>query len=121
MENLELKDFAALKVSIEGIRQEVEKTKSLTREEVTRLHAGVRLDMNLEKSRVEVCNEFDGEVEAVDLKSQLKTAEEKIDLQMDKLEARMSSIKDSTKNGTQRFLIMTLSLLLVYRLVVLFK
>ena len=72
--------------------------------------AGVRLDINLEKSRIHV--------EAVDLKAQLKEAEDRIDEQMDKLQNRMNSIKESTKKGSQRFVVVLISLLLSYRIVV---
>jgi hypothetical protein len=72
--------------------------------------AGVRLDINLEKSRIHV--------EAVDLKAQLKEAEDRIDEQMDKLQNRMNSIKESTKKGSQRFVLVLISLLLSYRIVV---
>jgi hypothetical protein len=46
--NLEQKDFAMLKTQIEEIKGNVDKTKASTREEVSRVHSGVRLDINLE-------------------------------------------------------------------------
>ena len=46
--NLEQKDFAMLKTQIEEIKENVDKTKANTREEVSRVHSGVRLDINLE-------------------------------------------------------------------------
>ena len=58
------------------------------------------------------------QVEAVDLKAQLKIAEDKIDQQIDKLEARMNSIRKSTKVGTQRFLLSIFALLVAIRLAI---
>ena len=56
-------------------------------------------------------------MEAVDLKAQLKIAEDKIDQQIDKLEMRMNSIRKSTKVGTQRFLFTVFTLMVSIRLV----
>lgn len=56
-------------------------------------------------------------MEAVDLTSQLKVAEQRIDQQMDKLETRMKFIKSSARKGTQRILGALLGMLLGYRIV----
>lgn len=49
--NLEFRDFANLKKSIEQIKTEVEVSKTGMATDLSRIHAGARLDMNLEKSR----------------------------------------------------------------------
>lgn len=107
--NLELRDFANMKKSLETIKSEVEASKTGMVTDLNRIHAGARLDMNLEKSRTQM--------EAGDLQKELKAAEEKIDHQMDKLEARMNTIRTSTKKGTQRFIISVFGLLIAIRLI----
>jgi tetrahydromethanopterin S-methyltransferase subunit B len=115
--NLEQKDFAMLKTQIEEIKGNIEKTKANTREEVSRVHSGVRLDINLEVFFEITCQKSRIQLEAVDLSEQLKAAEERIDEQMDKLEARMKFIKSSARKGTQRILGVLLGMFLGYRIV----
>ena len=61
------------------------------------------------------------QLEAVDLQKQLKAAEDKIDLQIDKLETRMNAIRKSTRNGTSRFLLSCFTLLVSVRLFMLYQ
>ncbi|KAJ3311612.1 hypothetical protein HDV04_003876 [Boothiomyces sp. JEL0838] len=91
---LEQKDFGLLKSNLDGIKFDVEKVKGNIRDDIKRVHAGVRLDMNLEKSRIQL--------EATELLEQLKLAEERIDQQVDKLEVRMAKIKNGTKNSVSK-------------------
>lgn len=46
------KDFAVLKTDLERISADVNKMKDGMRDELSKVHAGVRLDINLEKGRV---------------------------------------------------------------------
>lgn len=122
--NLERRDFASLKENLDVIRHEVEGAKTTLVNDVSKIHAGVRLDMNLEKSRYDILNNLLTtltriQVEATDLMAQLKAAEEKIDVQMDKLEKRMNLISVGTKKGTQRFLVTSLALLIGFRIIML--
>ncbi|KAJ3271073.1 hypothetical protein HDV01_007086 [Terramyces sp. JEL0728] len=104
---LEQKDFGMLKSNLDGIKFDVDKVKGNIRDDINRVHAGVRLDMNLEKSRIQV--------EAADLLDQLKLAEERIDLQVDKLEVRMGKIKNATKTSVSRFLLTIFVMLVTYK------
>ncbi|KAJ2994865.1 hypothetical protein HDV02_001277 [Globomyces sp. JEL0801] len=89
--SLEQKDFGMLKSSLESIKADVESHKNNLTTDLSKVHSGVRLDLNLEKSRILL--------ESQELKNQLKEAEEKIDLQMKKLEDRLTRIRDGTKKG----------------------
>ncbi|KAJ3050329.1 hypothetical protein HK097_008711, partial [Rhizophlyctis rosea] len=90
---LEKKDFAVLKGELERIIQDVERLKGSLREEVGRVHGGVRLDINLEKARIQD--------EAASLRDMVSKAEERIDQEIEALTGRMISIRDGTRKSLQ--------------------
>jgi uncharacterized protein with von Willebrand factor type A (vWA) domain len=87
-------DFGMLKSKIDNIKTALEASNHHSRDGVSKLQAGIRLDMNLEKSRTNV--------EIGELKTQLVAAETKIDLQLEKLEKRLHLIKENTRKGVSR-------------------
>ncbi|KAJ3037443.1 hypothetical protein HDV00_001682 [Rhizophlyctis rosea] len=91
---LEKKDFAVLKGELERIVGEVERLKGTLREEVGRVHGGVRLDINLEKARIQD--------EAASLRDMVTKAEERIDKEIEALTNRMIQIRDGTRSSLQR-------------------
>ncbi|TPX59017.1 hypothetical protein SpCBS45565_g07839 [Spizellomyces sp. 'palustris'] len=91
---LEKRDFAILRAELERILQEVDRMKSSMREEVSRVHGGVRLDINLEKARIQD--------EAGQLRDMVVKAEERIDKEMESLTSRMVQIREGTKASLKR-------------------
>ena len=102
---LEKKDFAVLKGELERIIQEVERLKGSLREEVGRVHGGVRLDINLEKARIQD--------EAASLRDMVSKAEERIDQEIEALTNRMILIRDGTRKSLQREFVGTIFWFLV--------
>jgi hypothetical protein len=88
---IENQDFGFLKTKLDTIKTNVEASKQNTKDGISKLQAGIRLDINLEKSRMQV--------EMGELKAELLHAESKIDLQMQKLEKRVANIKENTRKG----------------------
>lgn len=95
---LEKRDFAVLRGELERIVQEVDRLKSGMREEVSRVHGGVRLDINLEKSRIQD--------EAGQLGDMVLKAEARIDREIDALTDRMIQIREGTKASLKRTLLL---------------
>ncbi|KAJ3299329.1 hypothetical protein HK104_009354 [Borealophlyctis nickersoniae] len=93
---LEKKDFAVLKGQLERIVGDVELLKGSLREEVGRVHGGARLDINLEKARIQD--------EAASLREMVKKAEERIDTEIAALTDRMIQIRDGTRKSLQQFM-----------------
>ncbi|KAI8822066.1 uncharacterized protein EV422DRAFT_415862 [Fimicolochytrium jonesii] len=91
---LEKRDFAVLRGELERILAEVERMKQGMRDEVSRVHGGVRLDINLEKARIQD--------EAAQLKDLVAKAEARIDQEIDILTNRMVHIRDGTKASLKR-------------------
>jgi hypothetical protein len=52
MESLGKKDFTGLQDVLENTVKDVEKIKSSMRDDISRIHGGVRLDINLEQARI---------------------------------------------------------------------
>lgn len=52
---MEKNDLATLKAENDRLMTDLEKLRQRLREEITRTHAGVRLDLNLEKGKPTVC------------------------------------------------------------------
>jgi uncharacterized protein with von Willebrand factor type A (vWA) domain len=92
--NIAQLDFGHLKTRGETIKTATEASKQHVKEGISKLQAGMRLDINLEKSRIQL--------EMAELKTQLVSAESKIDQQLEKLEKRLEKIKQSTRAGVSR-------------------
>ncbi|KND01928.1 uncharacterized protein SPPG_02435 [Spizellomyces punctatus DAOM BR117] len=106
---LEKRDFAILRAELERILQEVDRMKSSMREEVSRVHGGVRLDINLEKARIQD--------EAGQLRDMVVKAEERIDKEMESLTNRMVQIREGTKASLKQFMGIAFTAFLVYKLI----
>ncbi|KAI9017084.1 hypothetical protein BC832DRAFT_588362 [Gaertneriomyces semiglobifer] len=86
---LEKRDFAVLRGELERIGEDVRRMKDGIREEISRVHGGVRLDINLEKARMQD--------EAGSLVDMVVKAEARIDDEINALTKRMIEIRDGTK------------------------
>jgi hypothetical protein len=84
------KDFAILKAELEKISTETEALKSSMREDLSKAHSSVRLDISLEKARVK--NEADGLVEDI------SAAEAKVDKELFLISDRIDQINKSTRS-----------------------
>lgn len=104
IENL---DFGQLRSRIENIKTGVDASKTQSRERFHKVQAGVRLDMNLEKSRIQV--------EFAELQKDIQAAELKMDQQLDKLDKRFHAIKIGTQKGISRFLIGVFGSLVIFK------
>ncbi|KAJ3321165.1 hypothetical protein HDU76_000136 [Blyttiomyces sp. JEL0837] len=105
---LESKDFAALKSELVKIGEEVTRMKDAFREEVSRAHGGVRLDVNLEKARI-----LD---EAGALEKMVVKAEEKIEAEVGELGKRLEKMREEMRNGLRNFVIGTFAVFTVYKI-----
>lgn len=85
---LEKNDFAILKQENERIATEVEKLKQKMREDLQRMHAGVRLDMNLDKARIR------DEQSVVQMK--IKETETKMEQEVAQLRASIENVRIDT-------------------------
>ncbi|TPX57385.1 hypothetical protein PhCBS80983_g03864 [Powellomyces hirtus] len=106
---LEKRDFAVLRGELERIMQEVERMKLSMREEVSRVHGGVRLDINLEKARIQD--------EAAELKDMVKKAEARIDEEIELLTQRMIQIREGTKASLKQFMGIAFTAFCVYKII----
>ncbi|OAJ36402.1 hypothetical protein, variant 1 [Batrachochytrium dendrobatidis JEL423] len=91
---LEKKDFAILKTELERLIAETSRIKGSIQDEVNRVHGGVRLDVNLEKARI---ND-----EIAELNQLVANADTKIDKEIDELTKRMHDIRIHTKTFVTR-------------------
>ncbi|KAJ3350330.1 hypothetical protein GGF32_004958 [Allomyces javanicus] len=82
---LEKNDFAILKSETERLTTELEKLKQKLREEMNRLQAGVRLDLNLEKGRLR------DETGVQDMK--IREADTRIETEISNIRTQLESIK----------------------------
>ncbi|KAJ3181802.1 hypothetical protein HDU87_000820 [Geranomyces variabilis] len=106
---LEKRDFAVLRGELERILAEVERMKLSMREEVSRVHGGVRLDINLEKARIQD--------EAAELKSLVAKAEARIDEEIDALTQRMVHIRETTRANLKQFMGIFLAAFITYKII----
>lgn len=85
---LERNDFAALKAENERMAAEVVKLEQKVREDINRVMAGNRLDLNLEKGKL-----WD---EQSQLAAELRETEAKIEQEMGQLRASLQQVKFDT-------------------------
>ncbi|KAI9091830.1 hypothetical protein DFS34DRAFT_314939 [Phlyctochytrium arcticum] len=104
---LEKRDFAVLRAELARIADDVERIKNTMREEVSRVHGGVRLDINLEKARIQD--------EATALRDMVGKAEERIDQEIGLLTERMIEIRDGTKASLKQFIGIAFTAFLAYK------
>ncbi|KAJ3007516.1 hypothetical protein HKX48_009069, partial [Thoreauomyces humboldtii] len=109
IQTLEKRDFAVLRGELERILQEVERMKLSMREEVSRVHGGVRLDINLEKARIQD--------EAAQLKELVAKAEARIDEEIELLTQRMIQIREGTKASLKQFMGIAFTAFVAYKVI----
>lgn len=85
---LERTDFAKLRQENQNLQAEIDKLSQKVREEISRLKAGTRLDLNLERGRL-----FDDYSE---LQTKLKEAETKMHQETDQVRANLQQVKFDT-------------------------
>jgi predicted nuclease with TOPRIM domain len=85
---LERTDFAKLRQENQNLQSEIEKLSQKVGEDIGRLKAGTRLDLNLERGRL-----FD---EYSELQTKLKEAETRIHQETDQLRAGLQQVKFDT-------------------------
>ncbi|KAI8929489.1 hypothetical protein BC831DRAFT_509207 [Entophlyctis helioformis] len=109
---LEKKDFAVLKGELERIIAEVQRIKEAMQSDIGRVHGSVRLDVNLDKSRIKD--------EMADLNGLVTKCEEKIDREIEDLTSKMDRIRKSTRTSMLRFAVGCLTLFGVYKAVTIY-
>ncbi|KAI9207407.1 uncharacterized protein BJ171DRAFT_421111 [Polychytrium aggregatum] len=94
IQSLSQRDFAKLRSEIEKVLAEVNKMKESIQDGSSRVHAGIMLDVNLDKGRIKD--------EAQQLTQMVEGAEKRIDLEVDALKERLDKIKRDMKSGLSR-------------------
>jgi hypothetical protein len=101
------KDFAILKSELEKISSEIELLKNSVREDLTKTHGSVRLDISLEKARIKT--------EADALVEDIGAAEAKIDKEIQLISDRIDHINKSTRSQVIKILVGCFGMYTLYK------
>lgn len=108
IERLESTDSNSLRVELKKVAELVDRISQSEADEINRVHAGARLDMNLERARAKD--------ELEELRALVKRAEQRIDDDADQILTRMIEIREGTRNSLSRFIIMIFSIFATYKI-----
>ncbi|RKO97833.1 hypothetical protein CXG81DRAFT_15633, partial [Caulochytrium protostelioides] len=91
---LERKDFSLLRSDLENMQETLAHIRETMRDEISRVHGGVRLDINLEKSRIQD--------ETKELDEMVRKVGDRIDEQTNSLSDRLNEVRDNVRRSTIR-------------------
>ena len=91
------KDIGVIKKELEKIQNDVNTKRDSMRDDISRAHGGVRLDINLEKARIKD--------ESIGLEEMVASSEQRVDRELEALNEKMQSIKSNTRSSLIRFYI----------------